>query len=268
MTAHGTETCYVNRGCQLPQCRAAATEARAVRRRAAAYREWGAEPDWVDADEVREHVAVLRAAGMTEKHITAAAGLPEGALRNVLYRQQGQPLSKRVRRRTAEAVLSVTAPSEPAADWVLVDASGTRRRLQALAALGWSWQAVGEHAGYTSDHVRWLTKQPHVAAGAARRITVVYDKLSMHFPADCLAVRRTKSRAEKRGWLPPLAWDDDLIDLPDNELAAELQRQVDAMTDEERAACYQDRYHRGGRSPLTDAAAIEHGRRYRESRGA
>ena len=41
-----------------------------------------------------------------------------------------------------------------------------------------------------------------------------------------IAAARARSHAAARGWLPPAAWDDDLIDIPDDQLPAELARRV------------------------------------------
>lgn len=57
-----------------------------------------------------------------------------------------------------------------------------------------------------------------------------------------------------------MAWDDDLLDLSDTELEAELERRARQMEDREVRAA-QKAYSRGDRSPLIVAATREHYRR-------
>ncbi|MEO3860936.1 hypothetical protein [Acrocarpospora sp. B8E8] len=74
--------------------------------------------------------------------------------------------------------------------------------------------------------------------------------------------------AEAKSWLPPLAWDDDLIDLPDAELAAEVKRRAEAMDEEEASRCWTARYKQGDLSPLIAAGAREHVRRLKQGQVA
>lgn len=102
----------------------------------------------------------------------------------------------------------------------LVDPAGTRRRLQALAALGWDDQAiaalleVGPHRVSALRRIDVPIRQDTAAAVAA-----AYDQLSMTLPPDTWQARRNRSTAAAKGYAPPLAWDDDHgphgIDNPD-----------------------------------------------------
>lgn len=104
-----------------------------------------------------------------------------------------------------------------------IDPTGTRRRLQALACLGWLWSEIGAELGVTAARVG------HMAAGQwrmvhrdnARKVAEVYDRLSMTVPPELerkphAAVIRARQRrdAARKGWAPPLAWDDATIDDP------------------------------------------------------
>jgi hypothetical protein len=94
----------------------------------------------------------------------------------------------------------------------LIDNTGYRRRLQALQALGWTLQAIADRMGEPStSHICY-------AANRSRKVTrkrdqamrAVYEELSMTLgPSD-----RARAHAERQGWPPPLAWDDDTIDDP------------------------------------------------------
>lgn len=93
---------------------------------------------------------------------------------------------------------------------LLVDATGTRRRLRALAAIGWPNAAIGALAGADHSTVSAWSNNARVRAGTADTVRRVYDELSMT-PGPSAKVRQIAAR---KGWAPPLAWDDDSIDDP------------------------------------------------------
>jgi hypothetical protein len=93
---------------------------------------------------------------------------------------------------------------------LLVDATGTRRRLQALAVIGWGTGQLAGQAGVTPTAVKqWMHRgqvQPHTAA----RVADLYDRL-WDKPGPSAKAR---AHAVKSGWAPPLAWDEGSIDDP------------------------------------------------------
>jgi hypothetical protein len=119
--------------------------------------------------------------------------------------------------RVAAAILAVRPTLDALADSALTTSAGTQRRLQALMVLGWSLSQI-QHATGTSALHRCLTRET-VTAKLAREVRDFYDAHWTSSPkADGphaqTAITRTRLRAEKAGWLPPLAWDDDTIDDP------------------------------------------------------
>lgn len=95
---------------------------------------------------------------------------------------------------------------------LLLDATGTQRRLLALYRMGWDWRQIGDRLGMDNRNVATLaTVRRQVTARRARQVAIVYDELSMTPGPSTRAVRH----AERMGWPPPLAWDDDTIDDPD-----------------------------------------------------
>jgi hypothetical protein len=91
-----------------------------------------------------------------------------------------------------------------------VDATGTRRRIQALAAIGWSMGEQSRRLGWHESMAHSLTKRRWVIPGTAAKVAALYDELSMT-PGTNL---RARNEAARKGWAVPLAWDDDEIDDP------------------------------------------------------
>jgi hypothetical protein len=97
-------------------------------------------------------------------------------------------------------------------DRLYVDATGTRRRIRALQALGWRFvdidEACGRRAG--SAGATWshnLVRQDKVHIDNARAIAAAYERMCMTL-ADTPQADRTRTMAARKGWVVPLAWDD------------------------------------------------------------
>ncbi|WZH36272.1 MAG: hypothetical protein PIR02_16110 [Microbacterium enclense] len=94
-----------------------------------------------------------------------------------------------------------------------VDARGTRRRLEALAALGWAAGAIGAHIGNEQTVVsRWMRAE-RVTRATADKVAAVYEILSnTHPPTDThgqrLSRARTIARARRLGYALPIEWND------------------------------------------------------------
>jgi lambda repressor-like predicted transcriptional regulator len=97
----------------------------------------------------------------------------------------------------------------------LVDATGTKRRIQALVSLGWTLHEISTEAGgYTKNWAHLLLKQDTVTSTTAAKVDAVFERLSMTVPIGPYR-NRTRNRAARNGWLPPLAYDN--IDDPDEQ---------------------------------------------------
>lgn len=99
-----------------------------------------------------------------------------------------------------------------------IDGTGTARRLQALAAIGWGATDVADQLGYSEasrSHLARLRHAERVNVRTAAAIRELYDRLSMT-PGPSQVTRR---RALEAGYAPPLAWDEHSIDDPDAEPA-------------------------------------------------
>lgn len=201
---HGTRSRYV-RGCRCDDCRAA-NRTYARRRDVYGWSERVA-ADWCDAEPARQHILELRAQGMGKRRIAEVAGVHLSVIDVILYGKHGSPAT-RVLRRNADKVLAVSLDHAPGA---VVDATGARRRIRALQAIGWPLHEIASRIGWATSNLGTLASGGRECnADSARKIAAVYDALSMT-PGPSA---RSRYWAEKRGWLPPLAWSDETIDDP------------------------------------------------------
>src|SRR5260370_42229854 len=78
--------------------------------------------------------------GIGAARIATLAGVPRSAVLHLLYGDpaRGEPPGRRIRIGTARRLLAVCPLPENLAATAAVDAAGSRRRLHALGAAGWS----------------------------------------------------------------------------------------------------------------------------------
>src|SRR4051812_2319842 len=142
---HGTRLAYVKDRCRCPDCTAANAAASRAATRERIYGRWH---PYVDAGPVREHIAALRAAGIGVERIAQLAGLSVSHIRQLAeHGRDGLPSTQRVRPSTAARVLSIDVGDVSRAPRSRVDATGTRRRLQALMATGWPTELLADQLG-------------------------------------------------------------------------------------------------------------------------
>jgi hypothetical protein len=111
-----------------------------------------------------------------------------------------------------------------------VDATGTRRRVQALAWCGWSLARLSARLGGDESLARKILRRRQVTAATARAVRELYDELWDQAPPeddpwDARAAVRARNYARTRGFAPPQAWDDDEIDDPAASPAEGWERQ-------------------------------------------
>lgn len=160
---------------------------------------------FVDAQPVITHYQALRAAGLSCDHIAKLAGVN----RDTLAKAGTWSDNAGVRLETAERVLAVPIPSKMVDGGALVDATGTRRRLQALMVIGWPLRLLGVEMQRDGDVLGEAIRTRRVKAKTAADVAAVYERLCMTpGPSD-----QGRRRALAKGWVPPLSWDD--IDDPD-----------------------------------------------------
>lgn len=199
-----------------PALRSASARWQARRRKLISYGQW--EP-FVDAEPVRQHLKSVMASGMPIWAVCEQLGLPhESSLQHVLYGRGQYGPGEQVRRETAELVLSYWPSLADFPDTARIDPTGTRRRVEALAVLGWSRAQIARQIGMGETAFKKACHKERVTARLARQVAAVYDAWWNQDPAaygiSTNAAARVRADAARSGFHGPLAWDDDTIDAP------------------------------------------------------
>lgn len=176
---HGTRLAYVLDRCRCPACSRANTLDARRRRTAIAYGRW---TGLVDAAPARAHLQALRAAGLSLQRIARLSGVGQGTVNALVYGQPARhlPPPSQVRAGTERRLLAVDARAVTLPAGHRVPATGTRRRLQALAAIGWSIPALSEQLALshrTLTRLLTATDSPSVTVETTRTVADLYERL-------------------------------------------------------------------------------------------
>lgn len=235
---HGVYVTYVHDGCRCPACANGKLEYERHRKRQQAYGRWNG---LVDAEPTRQHVRSLMSRSMGLKRVGEAAGVSHGTLAKLIYgrtRDDGsiRPPSRRIQPAIADKLLAVELDLADGA-YVGPDVvAGVALRMRALVALGWSQAKLADRVNIRRSNFHLTEHRWSMTAGHARAAIALYEELSMRLPPeqdryDRIAATKARRHAAERGWLPPLALDDDRLDDPDyiphQELLAENEPDLD-----------------------------------------
>lgn len=208
---HGARAAYVADRCRCAPCTDANNAAaRQARRNCVA----GGPATYVPADSARAHLRRLLAAGVALNRVAALSGVGSSTLYELLIRRpDGRGPLARVRPTTEHRLLAIDPATAQLNPRTPIDATGTRRRLQALVACGWSAPRLAELLRRRPDRLGELLTADTVVVATARAVHALYDHLWDATPPHATHVERSqadaaKAYAQKRGWAPPLAWDD------------------------------------------------------------
>lgn len=176
---------------------------------------------YVDAGPARARVREFGEAGIGWRRVAMLAGLNASVVSKLLYgdTRRGQAPCKRIRPETAAKILALEVSVELVAEGTPIDATGTKRRVHALVACGWSQQKLAARLGMAGSNFHLCITSERVTAGTARKVAALYDELWDQPPPedthrDKIAAARSRRHARQHGWPPPMAWDDDTIDDP------------------------------------------------------
>lgn len=204
---HGTLSRYKYHRCRCQPCRAESAAYQRTRHRKKGYGTWA---PLVDAEPVRQHLLALNAAGLSYAVIAERIGKSTATVTGFVYDvSPRRPRKKRATPEVAEAILAVTATDVMPGQ---VDATGTGRRVQALAAIGWPMRRLGPYVGVHPACVGRLAGQAFVYRSTARTVSEAYERLQHQVPEEhgvSLATAvKTRKWAARQGWPDPVWWDD------------------------------------------------------------
>jgi hypothetical protein len=204
---HDTLTCYTDYRCRRPEC---------VDR----YNAWGrdrgraiTDGSWqplLNAEPIRQHLLALHAAGITIHRVAVITGLTYRAIRNFTQHDYGNaaPRKRRVTREVAAKILAVNAIDHTPGN---VDCTGSRRRIQALMAIGWPLVYIAERAGVHPSNRSTIVSRPTIRATTARKIADAYDEMRHQKPARHgirpTSIKRAKQQGGASRWPTPSYWD-------------------------------------------------------------
>ncbi len=217
---HGTQGAYTQDGCRCTPCTRANTATKREYRTAVAY---GRREGLVKAEPVRQHLADLRAAGFSLQSIADASGLALSSIGALVYGVPARelPPTTHVRVDTADRLLAVDPATAALPGGARIPATGSRRRLQALACLGWGTSALTTRTALTQRSLNRLlinSDVDTVTLDTAHAVATLYARLRLAPPPRRTqlqrnAARRSAARAQAAGWRPPHAWHDIDIDI-------------------------------------------------------
>lgn len=155
---------------------------------------------YVDSTVARERIELLRSRGVTLRML-AEHGVSRFGVRCI----EKKP---RIRRLTEQKVLAIPVPA-PLVSGAPVDATGTRRRIQALVAMGWPQSVLAKELGTTQTGVSAWVRRDKVTSETAIAVAELFRRWGMTPGPSQLS----RDRARANGWVTGAAWDD--IDDPD-----------------------------------------------------
>lgn len=152
---------------------------------------------YVDPAPTAAHIEVLRSRGFTldtfEEH-----GISRSVIARILKGEQ------RIHARTEHRILTLQVPAVVFRSCAEVPGLGTRRRVQALAVLGWSQTALAERMGLSQSRLANYISRDRVYARTAAAVAALYEELQWKVGPSQIS----RDRAKQKGWFPPAAWDD------------------------------------------------------------
>ncbi|AYN57459.1 helix-turn-helix DNA binding protein [Arthrobacter phage Constance] len=216
---HGTPVAYVIDKCRCRACTDAATATNVEREKQKLFGRY--DSGRVDAAPVREHMQFLIDNGMSAKQISKVSGIALSTVGQLIWgrKERGHKPYPRVMKSTAEKILAVKPQMELMAPGRYIDSTGARRRIQALVAIGWSQSRLAKQLGMDQGNMSIFMAGEQCTVKRALAVRDVYNRnwnqpQEGHDWRSRIAANRARNYAKARGWVPPLAWDDDTIDDP------------------------------------------------------
>lgn len=218
---HNNLTCYTDYGCRRPEC----VERRREWQRELRRKKREGQTARIDAQPVRAHLYRLQAAGISTYRVALIAGVDDWTVRAFMPSSTGHRARKHTTSPEIAAKILAVTPQQATSGYV--DGTGTRRRIQALAANGWPLRRLAEHLDlydtYISDLIVGRQQDRPVRAATAEKVARAYDRLKDARPTrhgiDARVAKRIRGFAATKRWPNSKYWADrmDAIDDPDFE---------------------------------------------------
>lgn len=151
----------------------------------------------IDSADVRSHLESLLAIDMTPNMIARAAGVSGDTVLSIVRQEWST-----VRPSVADALMQVTP--RPSRHQVLVLSYGARRRVEGLSVMGWSIRRLREESGLGYETLRSTRNSSQIRWRVHETVVELFDRLGHVDGGDI----RTKSWAERQGFVHPMLWDD------------------------------------------------------------
>ncbi|MDO5494303.1 MAG: hypothetical protein Q4G64_01150 [bacterium] len=182
------------------------------------------------SDEAWAELDAMLARGWSTAAIASACDVAQPTIDNAVRQRERTGHATSFHYGTAEKILAHGEPTRGE-----VSSEGSRRRLRALAVMGWTLAELSERSGL---HRRTLSTvraddSEHVKVETAATISALFDSIGLE-PGTSEVIARD---ARAKGWIGPLGWDD-IDDLEERGDAAEVTA-------------------RRARRPFVDAIAVE-----------
>lgn len=205
--AHGTSNAYRQDGCRCGPCTAAAQKDRRAYKVA---RHTGRNNYQADVDRVREHMVTMQDMyGVFPGTVAKAADVSSATAWRIMHGKV------KISRAVGARILRVNLDTLP--DTARMNSLGTRRRLQALCAIGWPVAELGRRIGYRTPAN--ILNREQADMSTVRAVAALYRELLGVDPDTSVGKSRAdaaRRRAARNGWAPPGAWHDiDHDDTPD-----------------------------------------------------
>lgn len=224
---HGDYLMYVIHKCRCAPCSEAKQEYQAAYKHLSRIGKFtgGRMP----VEPVQERIQELLDDGISMKYLASQVGIDKSHVERIYHgvlaftpRPGGNESLKRksVSPENYKKIMGYRPPAYlDREDFQRIPAAGTARRLQALMRLGWPVSYIAEELGVSSSRVAGIMRAEKVQAGTARKVRDIYEAHWDQVPEpvarfDKQAVTKTIRTAERRGYQPPMFWDDDRIDDP------------------------------------------------------
>jgi hypothetical protein len=173
------------------------------------YRAWLRANRPVPIAAVHDHIEQLRSAGFGYRRISDLAGVGFTTARDIAHPRSTR---KFVSAPVAAKLFAVTIEDRPAR----INPVGVGRRIEALIALGYTENRIADSLGITQSNLWKLFggRATWVRPETFAKVDAVFRELSVLPMPEGWVAERARRRARRRGWVPPLAWDEHEIDDP------------------------------------------------------